>query len=203
MASYLHGDKDPLFALCDEYTAFQDWPYPLAYRDLFNRYADAKFILTLRKSPEVWLKSLKKHCLRAHPKTNSQKLAYGQSYPHGYEKQFLDIYRKHILDAEAFFESNQASERLKILSWEDGNGWPELCSFLNMPIPTCDFPHVWRTKKDDIVGKRNYRENVIRVKEQLSLLRLPYAAHISTPHSTIALMMPRKIRNFMWHQRWI
>ena len=116
MESYLRGDKGPLFSLCDEFTAFQDWPYPLAYPDLFERYGrEAKFILTIRKSPEIWLKSLKKHCLRAHPNTTSQKLAYGHSYPHGYEEKFLDIYRNHNQTVLEFFDRNDASYRLSVL----------------------------------------------------------------------------------------
>ena len=204
MESYLRGDKGPLFSLCDEFTAFQDWPYPLAYPDLFERYGrEAKFILTIRKSPEIWLKSLKKHCLRAHPNTTSQKLAYGHSYPHGYEEKFLDIYRNHNQTVLEFFDLNDASDRLLVLCWENGDNWTELCKFLNMPIPKEEFPHILRTKEDDICGKRNYRANVIRVKEQLRFLQRPYADHISTPHSTTALLLPRKIRNFMWQHGWI
>ena len=204
MSKYLYGDKEALYNLCDTYDAFEDWPYPLAYRDLFQRYGKrAKYILTLRKSPEVWLRSLKKHCLRAHPKNNGQMLAYGHSYPHGFEQQFLELYDRHQQEVIDFFKSNNASDRLIILNWENGDGWTELCAFLEVPVPECEFPHVFRTKSDDLCGKRNYRANIRRVKEQLDLLRRPYAEHLSSPYSTFALLLPRKLRKLFWRQGWI
>lgn len=204
MSKYLYGEKEALFELCDAHDAFEDWPYPLAYKDLFERYGrDAKFILTLRKSPEVWLRSLKKHCLRAHPRKNGQMLAYGHSYPHGFEKQFIEHYRRHHDEVVAFFKANDASDQLLTLNWEDGDGWSELCAFLDVPVPDCDFPHVYRTKSDDLCGKRNYRANVRRVKEQLDLLGRPYDAHLSPPYSTASLLLPRKLRKLFWRQGWI
>lgn len=204
MSRYLYGDKEALFTLCDSHDAFEDWPYPLAYKDLLQHYGEnAKFILTLRKSPEVWLRSLKKHCLRAHPRKNGQMLAYGHSYPHGFEEQFLQFYRQHYNDVITFFASNNASHRLKILNWENGDGWQELCTFLEVPVPDTDFPHIYRTKSGDLCGKRNYRANVWRVKEQLDLLQRPYEAHLSPPYSTSALLLPRKLRKLFWHRGWI
>lgn len=199
MAKYLRGDKDALFTLCDAYDAFEDWPYPLAYKDLYERYGDeAKFILTLRKSPETWLRSLKKHSLRSHPRRNSQMLAYGHSYPHGLEEQFLELYRQHTRDVVEFFAAKNATHQLKIINWEDGDGWIELCSFLEMPVPDCDFPHVLRTRYDQLCGRRNYGANVRRVKEQLDRLRRPYVDHLSPPYSTPSLLIPRKLRQLIW-----
>lgn len=204
MSKYLYGDKDALYTLCDAHDAFEDWPYPLAYKDLFQRYgADAKFILTLRKSPEAWLRSLKKHSLRSHPRRNSQMLAYGHSYPHGLEEKFLQLYRQHSEDVIDFFESNNAGHQLKILNWEEGDGWPELCAFLEVPVPDSDFPHVLKTKYNELCGKRNYGANVRRVKEQLDRLRRPYAAHLTPPYSTPTLLLPRKLRKLFWQRGWI
>ena len=65
LADWRAGRKDTVFAVTDAHQSFEDWPWPLMYRDLSARYGtDAKFILTLRRSPEVWLRSLKMHALQ-------------------------------------------------------------------------------------------------------------------------------------------
>ena len=67
---------DRIYEIADQYDAFEDWPWPLAYRELSQKYPDAKFILTMRKSPEVWFKSLFHHA-KLYPSTKHRKLIYG------------------------------------------------------------------------------------------------------------------------------
>ena len=43
------------------YDLFEDWPWPLIYKQLDEMFPGSKFILTTRKSEEAWLNSLKKH----------------------------------------------------------------------------------------------------------------------------------------------
>ena len=65
LKALLRGDLETVDRYFQEYEAFLDWPVPLLYRRLFESYGkDAKYILTLRKSPETWVESLKRHSLR-------------------------------------------------------------------------------------------------------------------------------------------
>ena len=38
LVGWFNGNLEPLFQVCDEYDSFEDWPYPLAYKELFYRY---------------------------------------------------------------------------------------------------------------------------------------------------------------------
>jgi hypothetical protein len=143
LADWRAGRKDTVFAVTDAHQSFEDWPWPLMYRDLSARYGtDAKFILTLRRSPEVWLRSLKMHALqRTSVRGHCRKLAYGYSYPHHAEAEHLEIYRRHQADVMEFFETAGASAQLRVLCWETGDGWDALCDFLGHDRVDWPFPH--------------------------------------------------------------
>lgn len=122
-----------------EYELFEDWPYPLIYRELDNMFPGSKFILTVRQDKEVWLNSLKKHSMRTHPTNNCRKLAYGYNYITGHEKEHLEIYERHNDNVRAYFKGRE-SDFLEAC-WEQGHGWYELCTFLDKNIPDVSFPH--------------------------------------------------------------
>src|SRR5579859_2611094 len=68
LIAYREGRLDEIFAETDRLDSFEDWPYPLIYRELFFRYGEgAKFILTRRATPRIWLRSLMRHALRTNP----------------------------------------------------------------------------------------------------------------------------------------
>jgi len=142
------GRIDEIFTIIDEYESFEDWPYPLMYKELFARYRDAFYILTVRSSPEVWIESLKSHSLRTHPRIHARKLAYGHDYPHGFENEHIAFYQAHNANVISFFEQNGASDLLLCACWENGDGWRELCRFLGRPMPSVPFPHVNKRTTD-------------------------------------------------------
>jgi hypothetical protein len=141
LALYRQGRLDEVFEVMDRHDSFEDWPYPLMYRELAERYPDASFILTLRKSPEKWLRSLKRHSLHTHPRQHCRSLAYGYPYPHGAEGEHLEIYRRHNQDVVEFFRARGEQNRLLEVCWESGDGWEELCGFLGCEAPEAPFPH--------------------------------------------------------------
>lgn len=142
LAKYRAGAVLDVFAEIDRYESFEDWPYPLMFRELFFRYGhDAKFVLTLRRSPEVWLNSLKRHSLRTSPDNHSRLLAYGYAYPHGVEACHLDQYEQHAANVRQFFRAHAAQDRLLEVCWESGDEWAPLCTFLRRPVPSDPFPH--------------------------------------------------------------
>ncbi|MEM6414837.1 MAG: sulfotransferase [Pseudomonadota bacterium] len=131
-----------IFAEIDKYQSFEDWPYPLMFKELWERYgANARYILTERVSDSVWIESLKKHSLRTDPLNHCRLLAYGYNYPHENENAHLSFYNEHNQRVKNFFACEGRAEFLTVLSWERGDGWAELCRFLDLKQPNDPFPH--------------------------------------------------------------
>jgi hypothetical protein len=133
------------YALCD-------LPIPLLYQQLDKGYPGSKFILTIRNEAG-WLKSVERLWdarynptrweWNVYPFTNRiHRELYGT-------KDFnstvmLERYRRHNAEVIAYFKSKP--EQLLIMDMDAGANWPELCRFLNMPIPAMAYPKEWVTK---------------------------------------------------------
>ncbi len=141
MQHLLDRNFDPIWAVLDAHDSFEDWPYPLMYREIYARYGDqARFVLTVRQSADVWLDSLKAHSLTTHPTRHFRKVTYGYNFPHGYEGEHLAFYTRHNAGVHAFFAENGATGQLIELCWEKGDGWAEFCGFLGARVPDIPFP---------------------------------------------------------------
>jgi len=132
------GDMEPIFERADQYESFEDWPWPLVYKEMDRRYVEAKFILTRRPNPEVWFSSLKRHALRTGP-SEYRKIAYGYEMPHGEKDEHVRIYRSHNEGVRHHFQDR--TDQLLEVCWEEGDGWEELGGFLDCPVPDADLPH--------------------------------------------------------------
>jgi hypothetical protein len=142
LALYRAGDPGPALAAVDAAESCEDWPFPLMYRELFDRFgAAARYVLTVRRDPQAWLASLKAHALRTPPDRHARLLAYGWAYPHGAEAHHLDFYVRHNAEVRAFFRERGAEHLLLEACWEAGDGWEALCGFLGRPVPPVPFPH--------------------------------------------------------------
>lgn len=96
---------------------------------------EGKLILTTREDSWIWFESVLgwDHTRMMGAGIRSQRLKmYGSSEPKEYWK---DIYRHHI---------NVCSKlpNCLVVCWENGDGWKELCEFLDVPIPDVPFPHL-------------------------------------------------------------
>jgi hypothetical protein len=135
-------DLEPIFEEIDRFDSFEDWPYPVMYVELFERYGrEAKFILTRRSSPQAWLDSIKRHSLRTNPSRHARLIIYQFEYPFGVEHFYLSTYAGEQAAIRKFFSERNALDQLCELCWEDGDGWPELCSFLGAEAPDEPLPH--------------------------------------------------------------
>ena len=152
-------DFDTLF---DGYKATVDFPgYPY-YKILMNQYPDAKVILSVR-DVDKWYDSTSKTirksgpqtvlakivllskmifntslrdtflCIRFMKKTYLSKQFNGQFDSESHAK---SVFHKHIEDVKAYVPKD------KLLVFDVAEGWQSLCEFLNVPIPTEDFPHL-------------------------------------------------------------
>ncbi len=161
-----------IFEVIDEHESFEDWPYPLMYRELFYRYgSSARFILTTRSSPAAWLESLKSHSLRTHPDNHCRLLAYGHDYPHGREQEHVEFYNAHNQAVIEFFRQQGAASQLAEMCWEKGHGWKDLCRFLDLEAPAVAFPHANKQAKPKNVEwyEENIKRALVHEKTDLSL----------------------------------
>lgn len=142
LAAWRGGDPSGLLAAVEAHDVCEDWPWPLAFREILARFGDrCRYVLTRRATPEIWLASLKAHSERVSPVEHCRTLAYGHAYPHGLEAEHLAIYHAHAEAVRAHFAAAGASHLLLEVCWEAGDGWAQLCPFLGVPVPGAPFPH--------------------------------------------------------------
>jgi len=141
----LRNDFTRIRQTVERFDLFEDWPWPLIYKDLDRMYPGSRFILTTRKNENVWLDSLKSHSMRTSPLQHCRKLAYGYNFPHGHEQEHLELYRRHNDNVRAYFKDRDR-DFLEIC-WENGDGFEKLCKFLGREVPAVPLPHA--NKKGD------------------------------------------------------
>jgi hypothetical protein len=137
---YQRGDYETLWKTMRAYDSFEDWPWPLMYKEIDAQFPGSKFILTIRKSPEVWFASLCKMAVRRGPLTRFEQYIYGYAIPHGHKDEHIQFYNAHNQAVEEYFK-DRPEQFLKVC-WENGDGWKELANFLEKPVPDRPFPHL-------------------------------------------------------------
>ena len=125
---YNAGKIDELMAILDDYDSCEDWPWPLLYCELDERYPDAKFVLTLRRTPEVWYSSLCNMAVRIGPLPLYERKVYGHAMPQGHRDELIEIYERHNAEVRAYFESRPG--KLLEVCWERGDDSSDVARFL-------------------------------------------------------------------------
>ncbi len=138
LRDFARKDFSRIYEVADSYDSFEDWPWPLLYREFSEIYPDAKFILTMRATPEIWFRSLCRHANLTGP-TEARVIVYGHAMPHDQMHQHIGIYNRHNEEVIRFFAARP--ERLLAVSWDKGDGWEQVCRFLGVDIPAVPFPH--------------------------------------------------------------
>lgn len=124
------GKIDELLDSMEDYDSFEDWPWPLMFREIDERFPDAKFILTTRRSADVWYTSLCKMAVRMGPLNDFEKHIYGYSMPQGRKAQHQKYYNRHNATVTDHFANRP--EKLLQLCWEDGGTAEQLAGFLDL-----------------------------------------------------------------------
>jgi len=150
-------DCSRLIRFCQTAQAFQDIPFslPETYRYLDEAFPDAKFILTIRDSKDLWFQSLVKYHTKrfssdkSRPPTQEDlgntgypykgflldmmKAVY--NYPtvtlYDYEY-YTTLYERHNSDVIQYFQGRP--DKLQVLNLSRPNAYQELASFLNVTI---------------------------------------------------------------------
>lgn len=170
-------------ALFEGYSAAVDFPAISYYKELMQKYPDAKVILTVR-DPDRWYESASKTILKRPPEflfialrflsffskklgTFPKVFAYAERTVH---KEMLEgrLTDASFLKAK-LQEWNEAVIRTvpadRLLVYEVRDGWEPLCNFLGKPIPGMPFP---RANDSDAFQKRLKLKALI--KDQTSTL---------------------------------
>jgi len=162
-----NGSKEAALATLDGYDGAMDEPYQFMYREVMEAIPDAKFVLTLQKTPQDWYRSYN---------TFIADTACQSATVHGLQSVELQevagpgpIYETGLGDDLAkywgchFDEQNQTAAMVshclsmynahneavqreipaeKLLVFDMADGWAPLCEFLDLPVPDEPFPHV-------------------------------------------------------------
>tara|TARA_Y100000310_G_scaffold292544_1_gene321362 strand:- start:3170 stop:3784 length:615 start_codon:yes stop_codon:yes gene_type:complete len=137
--------------LAKEYEAFADtpWNYCDVYKVLDAVFPDAKFILTTRLSTH-WYQSLLRWMAlgKATPTDVSLKATLGVAPSLDNKGKAIEAYLKHADGVRDYFRP--CPDKLLVVDWEQGDGWQELCDFLDKPVPKQPFPHCLSYDPDTI-----------------------------------------------------
>jgi hypothetical protein len=132
-----NGDIDSVIDVAADFDALQDVPWAALYRELDQRFPGSKFILTERDE-EKWLASASRHFAGSEIPLHGW--LYGSGRLLGNEELYLNRYRRHYIEVKEYFNGRDSD--LLTLDLERGDGWPELCRFLDASAPSSKFPHI-------------------------------------------------------------
>ncbi|KAF2773960.1 hypothetical protein EJ03DRAFT_251458, partial [Teratosphaeria nubilosa] len=138
--TWANGDHSALITQTRYFDAFEDLPWPFMYQEMAEMYPDAKFLLSLRKDDETWLRSMRRHVGRGEWQPYSY--FYGTTQVEGNEETVLNSYRNHTENVRAYFRDQP--HRYAELNIDHGDpNWDVLCRLADCPdgrVPSVPFP---------------------------------------------------------------
>lgn len=133
--------------------AVQDMPWPLFYRELYESYPDAKYILTFRQ-PDSWIRSVVKYF--ASIRIPLHQKIYNVPCAEGHEARYLEVYNAHNAEVLDFFEGNP---NFIIMEPKKNFNYQTLCEFLEIEsIPDEHFPHGRNNAERKLPNYKWYRD---------------------------------------------
>ena len=144
------GDAGALQEVLQDYSAAVDWPACHFWRELADLHPDAKIILTVR-DPDQWFDS---HCgllrgvlrMRA-ASPGGPSAAIGPIIKRLMIQDTFDGRIANRAHCTAVFQRHAEQVRAslppeRLLTFNVAEGWGPLCSFLDVPVPDVEFPHL-------------------------------------------------------------
>lgn len=162
----IRGDYSKVIDFMKSGEVFQDIPFslPNIYKHIYNKYPNAKFILTIRDNSDQWYRSL----LNFHSKiwgngdipseqNLSKEIYHYKGFPLDYlkftfgeelydEAQYKAVYEKHINDVIDFFLDKH--ENLIIINTSKDSDYFKLCDYLKVNPKRNNFE--WKNKTTEI-----------------------------------------------------
>lgn len=151
---YQTSEINSLLKIMEFFDSFEDWPWALVYKEAFERFPTAKFVLTTRLNEDVWFESIAKHVWRGagvnekvheSKRYNYRPYIYGDDYERLDKNLYVARYLRHNREVRDFFADKP--ESLLEMCWERGDEWNKLCNFLELQVPKYPFPHMNKAKK--------------------------------------------------------
>ena len=156
---YRSGKISELLELMQGWDSFEDWPWPLIWREVDEKFPEARFVLTVRENPERWYRSLCKMAVRMGPLSDFEQHIYGFAMPHGHRREHLDFYCAHNQAVLEHFR-DRPGKLLKIC-WADPEAPQMLADFLGKELVEVPLLHENRSypvySGDNIVIAQAYR----------------------------------------------
>jgi hypothetical protein len=136
-------NSNPDFRRYDDVDAVLDIPAACFFEELTQAYPECKCILTVRNE-DSWWKSIESHFNTRSPVASKVENSFKWSLRHyvygsAVAQEFL--FRKKYREHNERVIRRVPADRLLVMDVTIGDGWQELCSFLDAPIPTAPFPH--------------------------------------------------------------
>jgi len=130
--------RNAAFPMIRYYSAFEDNPWPLLYKEIDLAYPGSRFILTSR-DPERWFRSAARYFDRRASPMND--FIYGQRHFVMADNKAVALSRfnRHNQEVRDYFADRP--DDLLVWDLEAEPDWQKLCAFLDLAIPKRDFPH--------------------------------------------------------------
>jgi hypothetical protein len=153
------GQRDPA-ELLEGHPAAVDWPSSYFYKQLMERFPDAKVLLSTR-TPESWARSMRQTIwatLYGDGLLRNMSAARRAVDPlwdlwmgtlsemwetsgllngdDTTDEWMIDAFKRHEAEVRAHVPAD------RLLVWSPKDGWEPLCAFLEVPVPDAPLPHV-------------------------------------------------------------
>lgn len=141
----MQGDFQKTLRIANAKESFEDWPWPLVYREMDAAFPGSRFILTTRDprrwvasyramllaelAPSPWLLAIRCQLFGVNPSTAS-------------EPELIAKFIAHNTRVVEYFQNRP--DDLLVVDWEAGDSWAKVCAFLQTPTPDVPFPHLNR-----------------------------------------------------------
>jgi len=137
----LAGNLSQVRTVARNHDAFEDWPWTLLFRELDQWFPQSRFILTTRE-PQEWIASYRRMLARQKTARGGNRWrdhVYKSPFAELSDQQLIERMLRHNREVTDHFATRKHS--LLTINWEAGDGWKELCDFLECPLPDLPLPH--------------------------------------------------------------
>jgi hypothetical protein len=141
----VRGDFTKTLRIAAAKESFEDWPWPLVYREMVAAFPGSRFVLTTR-DPNRWLASYRAMLAAQGPATPELRTVrcqlFGVDPAIASDEELLSRFLAHNAEVLKYFSDRPTD--LLVVDWESGDSWGKLCQFLHAPVPDAPFPHLNR-----------------------------------------------------------
>lgn len=170
IGAWLKRDFGPILDFSDTASCFKDIPYslPFTYIPLAAKYPDAKFVLTVRDTPEQWLESFVRNAIDMMEPHRLPTVEDLKNDPYHYpgwhydvhcrvipgtdkdpfhRKNLLRFYMNHLYSVKSFFRDDP---RLLVINVAEPDSYRQLCKFVGKAPRRKQFQHLNASPQHDI-----------------------------------------------------